>query len=118
VRVSGAILAVADQDVMLEFFDRLGFETVTDAEMWPGARWVAVRPPGAETSVVLNRAADFGREPDQGFPMIFAVDDLAGFVAATRAAGVEVSDPTVEGWGTFVNVRDPEGRGLLVATRP
>lgn len=115
-RVSGAILAVADQDVMLEFFGRLGFETVTDAEMWPGARWVAVRPPGAETSVVLSRAADFGREPDAGYPMVFAVDDLARFVESTRAAGIEVSDPKVEGWATFVNVRDPEGRDLLVAT--
>ncbi|MEU7812550.1 VOC family protein [Pseudonocardia sp. NPDC049154] len=116
-RVAGAILAVADQDRMLEFFGRLGFETVTDAEMWPGARWVEVRPPGAETSVVLSAAKDFGRDPDQGYPMTFATEDVAAFAAEVRAAGVEVTEPTTEGWGTFVNVTDPEGRQLLVAER-
>jgi hypothetical protein len=36
-RVSGAILAVTDQDVMIEFFvGRLGLTLTTDAEMCPG----------------------------------------------------------------------------------
>jgi len=39
-RVADAIVAVADQHVMIEFFVRgLGFELHTDEPMWPGARW-------------------------------------------------------------------------------
>ena len=46
-RVAAAVVVVADQDVMLEFFvGKLGFTTVIDREMWPGARWVEVAPPG------------------------------------------------------------------------
>ncbi|MGH3984787.1 MAG: VOC family protein, partial [Pseudonocardiaceae bacterium] len=42
-RIHWAMLAVTDQDTMVEFFvDKLGFEKRTDAEMWPGARWIEV----------------------------------------------------------------------------
>jgi catechol 2,3-dioxygenase-like lactoylglutathione lyase family enzyme len=37
-RIHWAMLAVADQDTMVEFFvDKLGFDKRTDAEMWPDA---------------------------------------------------------------------------------
>lgn len=118
IHISGAILSVADQDVMIDFFVReLGWELTTDQEMWPGARWVDVTPPGAQTRLVLNAAKDFGREPDHGYPMVFETPDLAAELERLRAAGLEVTDPTTEAWGTFVNVTDPEGRQLLVAQR-
>ena len=117
-RIAGALLAVADQDAMKEFFcGPLGFTVRTDAEMWPGARWVEVVPPGAETGLVINRASDFEREPDAQYPMTFATDDVNGLVTTLRAAGVPVSDPVTEAWGTFVRVTDPEERDLLVAQR-
>jgi lactoylglutathione lyase len=118
VRISGAILTVADQDVMIEFFvSKLGFELTTDEEMWPGARWVDLTPPGAQTRLVLNAAEDFGREPDLAYPMVFETTDLAVEVERLRGAGLQVSDPTTEKWGTFVQVADPEGRQLLIARR-
>jgi Predicted enzyme related to lactoylglutathione lyase len=113
-KVAAAILAVADQDEMVAFFEKLGFTKTTDGEMWPGARWVEVTPPGGGTGVVLNAAKDFGREPDQGYPMTFACDDLAATAAQLRAMGVEVTDPVTEAWGSFIQVTDPEGRTLLV----
>lgn len=85
--------------------------------MWPGARWVEVSPPGGGTGLVLNTAKDFGREPDGGYPMTFACADLMGTVAELRAAGVEVTDPVTESWGSYVHVTDPEGRQLLVNDR-
>ena len=118
-RVAAAILAVADQDVMAAFFvDRLGFEEVRDAEMWPGARWLEVAPPGGGTSVVLSAAKDFDRDPDPAYPMTFDCEDLDATVAELRAAGLEVGDPATEAWGRFVQVTDPEGRLLLVKERP
>ena len=117
-RVATAILAVADQDVMAAFFvDALGFEKVRDAEMWPGARWVEVAPPGGGTGVVLSAAKDFGRDPDVAYPMTFACADLATTAEQLRAAGVEATEPVTEPWGSYIRVTDPEGRQLLVNDR-
>jgi predicted enzyme related to lactoylglutathione lyase len=116
-RIAGAILAVADQDVMIAFFERLGFTTTTDSEMWPGARWVEVLPPGAQTALVLSPAAAFGRDPDTAYPMTFACDDLNATATALRADGFEVDGPTTEPWGSYIQVADPEGRKLLVSDR-
>ena len=117
-RVATAVVVVADQDVMLEFFvGRLGFTVVRDAEMWPGARWVEVAPPEGPATVVLSAAKDFDREPDTTYPMTFAAADLAATAAELRAAGVEVTDVVTEPWGSYIRVTDPEGRRLLVNDR-
>ena len=114
-RIQWATLGVADQDTMVEFFvDKLGFEKRADAEMWPGARWVEVAPKGERTGLVLSRAADFGREPSTEYPVGFCCADLPETVAQLRAAGVPVTDPVTEPWGTYVRVTDPEGRDFLV----
>jgi catechol 2,3-dioxygenase-like lactoylglutathione lyase family enzyme len=117
-RVASAIVVVADQDVMLEFFvGKLGFTTVMDGEMWPGARWVEVVPPDGGTGVVLSAAMDFDREPDAMYAMTFAAADLAATAAELRAAGVDVTDVVTEPWGSYIRVTDPEGRQLLVNDR-
>ncbi|MGH4025315.1 MAG: VOC family protein [Pseudonocardiaceae bacterium] len=114
-RIHWAMLGVADQDTMIEFFvDKLGFEKRTDAEMWPGARWVEVVPKGERTGLVLSRAADFGREPSTEYPVGFSCPSLPEPVEKLRAAGVPVIDPVTEGWGSYIRVTDPEGREFLV----
>jgi lactoylglutathione lyase len=118
VHISGAVLTVADQDVMIEFFvSKLGFELSTDAEMWPGARWVDLTPPGAQTRLVLNAAKDFGREPDAGYPMVFETADIEAEATRLRGVGLDVTGPKTEPWGTFLTVGDPEGRELMIGLR-
>jgi predicted enzyme related to lactoylglutathione lyase len=117
-RISAAILAVADQDTMIDFFvSVLGFEVGTDAEMWPGARWVDLTPPGAQTRLVLSAAKDFGRDPDRHYPLILETADIEAEATRLRGAGIEVTDPTTEGWGTYVRITDPEGRQLMITQR-
>ncbi|MEJ3654799.1 VOC family protein [Actinomycetes bacterium KLBMP 9759] len=117
-RISTAAVVVADQDTMREFFvDKLGFTATTDAEMWPGARWVEVAPPGGGTSLVLSAAKDFDRDPDRQYPMTFGCADLAATAAELKAKGVAVTDPVTEAWGSYIRVTDPEGRQLLVNDR-
>ncbi|WP_232663571.1 VOC family protein [Pseudonocardia sp. TRM90224] len=117
-RIATAVVVVADQDTMLAFFTGpLGFTLTTDAEMWPGARWVEVAPPGGGTSLVLSAAKDFDREPDQVYPMTFTSSDLAATAARLTADGVEVTDRITEPWGTYIRVTDPEGRQLVVVDR-
>ncbi|WP_028927458.1 VOC family protein [Pseudonocardia acaciae] len=114
-KIGFVTLAVADQDVMAEFFvDTLGFAKTVDAEMWPGARWVQVTPPDAQTALVLERAADFGREPDKQYPLGFSCADLAETHARLTAAGVPVTEPETHPWGSFIKVTDPEGREFVV----
>ena len=116
--ISTAIVGVKDQDVMRDFFvEHLGFTVTTDAEMWPGARWLELAPQGGGTGLVLNAAADFGRSGDEGYPMTFAADDLEVTAAQLRAAGIEVEGPTAESWGTYLRVTDPEGRQLVINDR-
>jgi lactoylglutathione lyase len=117
-RIGFVTLAVADQDVMADFFvGRLGFTKTVDAEMWPGARWVEVTPPEGGTALVLERAADFGREPDTHYPAGFSCVDLRSTYESLRAAGVAVTEPVDEPWGSYLKVTDPEGRQLLVNDR-
>jgi lactoylglutathione lyase len=109
------ILNVENQDVMLDFFvDKLGFEKTTDGEMWPGARWLEVKPAGAQTGLVLAKAADFKQEPDNGYPGTFSCDDLERTRAKYADAGVTVSEISHEPWGSYFWVTDPEGRQFIV----
>jgi catechol 2,3-dioxygenase-like lactoylglutathione lyase family enzyme len=61
VRVDLVAIVVDEYDPAIEFFvDVLGFELVEDSESVTNdgrpKRWVVVRPPGAETGVLLARA--------------------------------------------------------------
>src|SRR3954468_14837663 len=47
-------IPVKDQERALAFYrDKLGFEVTTDAPMGEGGRWIEMRPPGAQTRIVL-----------------------------------------------------------------
>jgi lactoylglutathione lyase len=113
--ISNAILSVADQDRSIDFYvKKLGWELRTDAEMWPGARWVEVGPAGSQAGVTLARAADFNKEPggEAGFTM--ATDDVQALYAELVSRGVPVTEPKAEGWGTHITVTDPDGIELLI----
>jgi lactoylglutathione lyase len=113
--VSNAVLLVADQDRSIDFYvKKLGWELRTDAEMWPGARWVEVGPPGSQAAVTLNRAADFQKEPATEAGFTLTTDDVHALHADLVARGVPVTEPKAEPWGTHLTVTDPDGIQLLI----
>lgn len=117
--VASAVLYVDDQDAALEFYrDVLGFDVVTDADMGGGARWVEVKPSGAQTSIVLSVAAFFGKSPGEGAYLTFATDDVPATVQQLRQRGAAVSDPVIEPWGTYATVDAPDGHKLQFNERP
>jgi catechol 2,3-dioxygenase-like lactoylglutathione lyase family enzyme len=66
--VQSVSIPVADQDRALAFYvDVLGCELRTDVEVWPGARFVEVVPPGSRVGLVLL-------PPDSEIPMFFFAD--------------------------------------------
>lgn len=105
----------------IEFFvNALGFELVEDAPSTTDdgrpKRWVVVRPPGAETGLLIAEADNdrqAGRLGDQtggrvGF--FLQVDDFDAQYERMRAADVEFDEqPRVEAYGRVVVFRDIAG---------
>ena len=113
-----AVMYVADQEKSVDFYvNKLGFEKVLDAEMWPGARWIEVRPPHEQTSIVLQSAEAFGKQPGEGAYLTFACDDIEATVHQLRERGVTVTDPVEEPWGTYIKVTDPDGHEVMVSKK-
>jgi|SRR5215211_1817929 len=116
-KVRAVFLMVEDQDRSLEFYtEKLGMEKKQDAEMWPGARWLEVAAPGAETFIALTAARDFGATPGEGgggFTM--AVPDVRQLYEDLKAKGVDVEEPKEERWSTYLRFTDPDGHQIMVS---
>jgi catechol 2,3-dioxygenase-like lactoylglutathione lyase family enzyme len=104
-------LIVADYDPAIAFFvDVLGFELVEDSPSRTNdgraKRWVVVRPPHAQTGLLLARADGdvqaraVGEQMAGRVGFFLRVDDFAGHYERMRTAGVRfVSEPRVEPYG-------------------
>ncbi|MFC3996922.1 VOC family protein [Nocardiopsis sediminis] len=116
--ISVAVMYVRDQQRSVDFYvSKLGFEKTVDAEMWPGARWVEVRPSGGQTAITLHSASAFNRTPGEGAFLTFACDDIEATVADLRRRGVKVTDPVEEPWGTYIKATDPDGHEVMISKK-
>lgn len=114
-------VVVDEYDPAIAFFTAvLGFELVEDVPAWTNEgrpkRWVVVRPPGAETGILLARAdgeRQRGAVGDQvagrvGF--FLRATDFDGMYARMVAAGVEfVREPRAEAYGKVAVFLDIAG---------
>ena len=120
-RLALVTVVVADYDPAIAFFvDGLGFELVEDSRSLTNdgrpKRWVVVRPPGAETGVVLARAdgddqaAAVGRQVAERVGFFLRVDDVDASYEGMRSRGVEfVSAPRTEPYGRVAVFEDVAG---------
>ena len=114
-------LIVSDYDRAIEFFvGVLGFELIDNSPSLTNdgrpKRWVEVRPPGAQTGLLLARADGHEQERAVGNQMagrvglFLQVDDFASVYNRLVDAGVEfVGEPRDEPYGQIVVFRDIEG---------
>jgi catechol 2,3-dioxygenase-like lactoylglutathione lyase family enzyme len=115
-------IVVDDYDEAIAFFvDILGFELVEDsaAVTTVGARpkrWVVVRPPGAQTGLLIARAdgdeqaAAVGRQFAGRVGLFLRVDDFDATYARMRDANVTFEgEPRSEPYGRVVVFRDVAG---------
>ena len=114
-------LIVRDYDLAIDFFVKvLGFELAEDSPSLTNdgrpKRWVVVRPPGAETGILLARAD--GQEQLEAAGKQFAgrvglflrVEDFDATYQRLQAAGVRfVRSPRQEPYGTVAVFLDVEG---------
>ena len=114
-----AAVVVTDYDEAIGFFvDVLGFELVEDSPSTTNdgrpKRWVVVRPPGAQTGLLLaqadgeQQAAVVGNQLAGRVGFFLRVDDFGASYDRMVAAGVEfVTAPRTEPYGrvaVFVDV--------------
>lgn len=118
-RVDLVTLVVDDYDPAIEFFvDVLGFDLVEDSPSLTNdgrpKRWVVVRPPGAETGILLARADGdrqvmvVGNQIAGRVGFFLRVDDFDAAYQRMTAAGVEfVTAPRTAAYGrvaVFVDI--------------
>ncbi|HET9529802.1 MAG TPA: VOC family protein [Blastocatellia bacterium] len=117
-QVKFASIPVRDQSRALAFYtEKLGFETVTDQPFGDGRRWIEVRPPGAETKVVLFTSD--GQEDRIGTfsNVAFGTDDVRKTYDELKARGVEFSTPpTEQPWGVYAQFVDSEGNQFVLSS--
>ena len=114
-------VVVRDYDAAIRFFvDVLGFDLVEDEPSTTNdgrpKRWVVVRPPGAQTGILLARAdgpqqaAVVGEQFAGRVGLFLRVDDFDATYDRLIAAGVEfVRPPRAEPYGRVAVFRDLEG---------
>lgn len=114
-------VVVDDYDEAIAFFTgALGFELVEDSPALTNdgrpKRWVVVRPPGAQTGLLLARAdgagqaAAVGRQFAGRVGLFLRVEDFDAQYERMRAAGVEfLGEPRNEPYGRVVVFLDVAG---------
>ena len=114
-------VVVEDYDEAIAFFtDALGFELVEDSPSLTNdgrpKRWVVVRPPGAQTGLLLARAdgdeqaAAVGGQFAGRVGLFLRVDDFDTAYERMRSACVEfVSEPRSEPYGRVAVFLDVAG---------
>ncbi|MEQ8436157.1 MAG: VOC family protein [Ilumatobacter fluminis] len=119
--IANTTLIVRDYDAAIRFFvDALGFELVEDAPSTTDdgrpKRWVVVRPPGAETGLLLALAdgdqqeAAVGRQWSGRVGLFLHVDDFDAAHRHMLEHGVTFDEaPRDEPYGRVAVFRDLEG---------
>jgi catechol 2,3-dioxygenase-like lactoylglutathione lyase family enzyme len=121
VRLELITIVVDDYDRAIEYFTgALGFDLVEDSPSHTNdgrpKRWVVVRPPGAQTGVLLARAdgprqaTDVGNQVAGRVGFFLRVDDFDAAYKRMAAAGVEfVKSPRTEPYGQVAVFLDIAG---------
>jgi len=114
-------LVVEDYDPAIEFFvGKLGFDLVEDSPSVTNAgnpkRWVVVRPPGAQTGILLARAdgddqlAVVGKQVAGRVGFFLQTEDFDAAYQRMTAAGVTfVTAPRTEPYGRVAVFLDISG---------
>lgn len=117
-KIHTVTLYVSDQDKARDFYvGQLGFEVRREADMGPMGRWLEVAPESAGTAFMLADAAAFGKRDRVGASadIVLHTDDVEELHQRLTAAGVPVTEPDSQAWGTFIKVTDPDGLQFVVS---
>jgi catechol 2,3-dioxygenase-like lactoylglutathione lyase family enzyme len=120
-RIEQFTIIVDDHDKAIEFFvDVLGFDLIEDSPSLTNdgrpKRWVVVRPPGAQTGILLARAdgeqqvAAIGNQMAGRVGFFLRADDFDSAYDRMTAAGVQfLTPPRTEPYGRVAVFLDIAG---------
>lgn len=111
-------VCVRDQEKALDFYtNKLGFEVRADEPMGPGARWLEVAPPGAETGLALWTPPGLEDRVGTFSQIVFKCDDVRATYEELRSRGVKFTqEPTDQPGGVMAQFVDPEGNSFVLAS--
>ena len=82
-----------------------------------GDRIVELHGPTGAASIMLHPAAKSQKQGQVAVKLVFDVEDVAGFVALAKTAGLDFG-PLLKGDGyAFSNAKDPDGNAVSVSSR-
>lgn len=115
-RVALFSLLVPDYDEALAFFTAIGFVVREDTDLGGGKRWVRIVPSGAETDILLARAASprqveaIGEQGGGRVWLFLETEDFdADHARIVAAGGAFEAPPRDEPYGRVAVWRDPWG---------
>ena len=114
-RISIISIPVSDQQRALAYYrDVLGMQVVRDDEfMHANARWIELRPHGAETNITLTTWFE-NLKPGGVTGTVLTTDNLDGDLATLIARGFKSSPIDSAPWGRYVTFSDPDGNGWVL----
>lgn len=115
--VKFAQLPVHDQDRALAFYvQTLGLTVVSDQPYMPGARWIELAVPGAETRILFSARPD--ETPGMSPALNLVVDNVQATFTALKAKGVVFSqEPAKAPWAqnaTYALFTDSENNIVMI----
>ena len=115
-RLALVSLLIPDYDAAITFFTGIGFELLEDTDLGNAKRWVRVAPKGAETAILLARAATpeqqaaIGAQGGGRVWLFLESKDFDADHARMTANGVTFEEPPRnEPYGRVAVWRDPWG---------
>jgi len=112
-------IPVRDQQRALEFYtQKLGFQILTDQPFDERQRWIELRIPRADTSVVLFTQEGHEDRIGTFFNGSLACDNVVATYESLEARGVEfVKPPQEQPWGTFAIFKDVDGNQFVLSSK-
>ena len=120
--VSQVVVEVEDQDRALKVWtETMEFELAQDAPYGAAGRWIEVRTPDKEKTLVLGLRQGDGPTAPEELPtsnVFLYCDDLQRTYAELSARGVEFPQPPVrQSWGWWSMFQDQEGNRFALLER-
>jgi len=112
-------IPVRDQDQALDFYtNKLGFQILTDQPFDDKQRWIELKIPGSETSVVLFTPTGHEDRIGSFSNVAFLTDDVERTYRTLKDRGVTFSDPpTKQPWGVYAKFQDADGNQFVMSAR-
>ena len=100
-------IPVRDQDVALDFYEKLGFTKIRDNLFGEGMRWLELSLGGETNIVLVNWFPEMPAGSVHG--LILKVDDIEEKHEELSSKGVKIDPIFDTPWGRFANFKDLDG---------